>query len=66
MTQVENKPECSDLRKICQRVREKSASYDRYNFSSRFNDLLKAFLIWPRNMTHWTIFTVSVWPCPWR
>jgi len=25
------------------RVREKSASYDRYNFSSRFNDFLKAF-----------------------
>ncbi len=34
---------CPDLEKICQRVREKSISYDRYNFSSHYNDLLKAF-----------------------
>ncbi len=33
----------SDLAAVCMRVREKSASYDRYNFSSRFNDFLKAF-----------------------
>ncbi|RWX52093.1 Signal transduction histidine kinase [Candidatus Electrothrix marina] len=36
-------PHCSDLQKICQRIREKSNSYDRYNFSSDFNDFLKAF-----------------------
>jgi hypothetical protein len=35
--------ECPDLKKICQRVREKSASYDQYNFSSHFDDFLKAF-----------------------
>ena len=34
---------CSDLEQISQRVQEKSVSYDRYNFSSRYNDLLKAF-----------------------
>lgn len=34
---------CHDLEQICQRVREKSASYDRYNFSSKYNDFLKAF-----------------------
>jgi len=34
---------CPDLKQICQRVREKSLSYDRYNFSSRYNDFLKAF-----------------------
>ncbi len=34
---------CPDLEQICQRVREKSVSYDRYNFSSRYNDFLKAF-----------------------
>jgi len=34
---------CPDLDQICQRVREKSVSYDRYNFSSRYNDFLKAF-----------------------
>jgi signal transduction histidine kinase len=34
---------CPDLISIRQRVREKSASYDRYNFSSHFNDFLKAF-----------------------
>jgi len=34
---------CQDLAKICQRVREKSVSYDQYNFSGRYNDLLKAF-----------------------
>ena len=36
-------PECQDLKKICQRVREKNASYERYNFSSHYNDFLKAF-----------------------
>ncbi|CAK8723316.1 histidine kinase [Candidatus Electrothrix laxa] len=36
-------PHCSDLQKICQRIREKSKNYDRYNFSSEFNDFLKAF-----------------------
>ncbi|MCW5208619.1 hypothetical protein VU10_00065 [Desulfobulbus sp. US1] len=34
---------CSDLQKICQRIREKSKNYDQYNFSSEFNDFLKAF-----------------------
>lgn len=32
-----------DLARICHRVREKSESYDQYNFSSKFNDFLKAF-----------------------
>lgn len=32
-----------DLSQICQRVREKSVSYDRYNFSSNYDDFLKAF-----------------------
>jgi len=32
-----------DLAHICHRVREKSESYDQYNFSSKFNDFLKAF-----------------------
>lgn len=32
-----------DLREICRRVREKSLSYDQYNFSDRYNDFLKAF-----------------------
>ena len=32
-----------DLAVICHRVREKSASYDQYNFSSAYNDFLKAF-----------------------
>ncbi len=32
-----------DLEPICRRVREKSKSYDRYNFSSKYNDFLKAF-----------------------
>ena len=36
-------PECDDLKKIRQRVREKNASYERYNFSSHYNDFLKAF-----------------------
>ena len=36
-------PHCSDLQKIRQRIREKSRSYDRYNFTSEFNDFLKAF-----------------------
>jgi len=36
-------PECQDLKKICQRVREKNASYEQYNFSSHYNDFLKAF-----------------------
>ncbi len=43
MKSVEPMPECSDLKNIRQRVREKSASYDRYNFSSHYNDFLKAF-----------------------
>ena len=34
---------CSDLQKICQRIREKSKNYERYNFTSEFNDFLKAF-----------------------
>jgi signal transduction histidine kinase len=34
---------CSDLQKICQRIREKSESYEQYNFTSKFNDFLKAF-----------------------
>lgn len=34
---------CPDLQQICNRVREKSVSYDRYDFSSRYNDFLKAF-----------------------
>ena len=36
-------PHCSDLQKICQRIREKSRSYERYNFTAEFNDFLKAF-----------------------
>ncbi|MCI5132189.1 MAG: sensor histidine kinase, partial [Candidatus Electrothrix sp. EH2] len=36
-------PHCSDLQNICQRIREKSRSYERYNFTSEFNDFLKAF-----------------------
>lgn len=36
-------PHCSDLQKICQRIREKSNSYERYSFTSEFNDFLKAF-----------------------
>jgi len=43
MKQAKSIPECPDLKNICQRVREKSASYDRYNFSAHFNDFLKAF-----------------------
>ncbi len=34
---------CADLEKICQRIREKSSNYDRYNFSADLNDFLKAF-----------------------
>ncbi|XCN74638.1 MAG: HAMP domain-containing sensor histidine kinase [Candidatus Electrothrix aestuarii] len=36
-------PHCSDLQKICQRIREKSKSYEQYNFTAEFNDFLKAF-----------------------
>ncbi|WP_339135542.1 MAG: HAMP domain-containing sensor histidine kinase [Candidatus Electrothrix sp. GW3-4] len=36
-------PHCSDLQRICQRIREKSKNYERYNFTSAFNDFLKAF-----------------------
>jgi signal transduction histidine kinase len=43
MKQADSIPECPDLKKIRQRVREKSASYDRYNFSPHYNDFLKAF-----------------------
>lgn len=32
-----------DLAEICLRVKEKSANYDQYNFSARYNDFLKAF-----------------------
>ncbi len=35
--------ERADLAKICERVREKTDSYLRYNFSARLNDFLKAF-----------------------
>lgn len=34
---------CSDLEPVIKRVREKSVSYDQYNFSIRYNDFLKAF-----------------------
>lgn len=34
---------CPDLEQICQRVREKSLSYDRYNFSDNYKDFLNAF-----------------------
>lgn len=37
------RPRPRDLDPICQRVREKSASYDWYNFSEQHNDFLKAF-----------------------
>ncbi len=43
MKQADTRAECPDLKKIRQRVREKSASYDRYNFSPHYNDFLKAF-----------------------
>ncbi len=36
-------PIIPDLEKICQRVRDKATSYQRYNFSRQFNDILKAF-----------------------
>ncbi len=36
-------PSCPDLQKMCQRVRAKSVSYELYNFTSRFDDFLKAF-----------------------
>ena len=39
----ERQPASSDLAVICYRVREKSESYNQYNFSSKFNDFLKAF-----------------------
>jgi signal transduction histidine kinase len=35
--------DCPDLQKMCQRVREKSASYEQYNFTCYFDDFLKAF-----------------------
>ena len=38
---VSSRPE--DLAAICHRVREKSESYEKYNFSSKFNEFLKAF-----------------------
>ncbi len=34
---------CPDLQKMCQRVRDKSLSYERYNFTCYFDDFLKAF-----------------------
>ncbi len=36
-------PRPKDLAVICHRVREKSESYEQYNFSSKFNEFLKAF-----------------------
>jgi len=39
----QRQPRPSDLTAICHRVREKSKSYDQYNFSDKFNDFLKAF-----------------------
>ena len=38
-----NMPIPDDLQSICQRVRAKSESYEKYNFSRRHNDFLKAF-----------------------
>ena len=35
--------DCPDLHKMRQRVREKSASYEQYNFTCYFDDFLKAF-----------------------
>lgn len=35
--------DCPDLQKMCQRVREKSVSYEQYNFTCYFDDFLKAF-----------------------
>ena len=35
--------DCPDLLKMRQRVREKSASYEQYNFTCYFDDFLKAF-----------------------
>jgi len=43
MTAVSALPRPTDLAAICHRVREKSESYEKYNFSSKFNDFLKAF-----------------------
>ncbi|WP_051308927.1 sensor histidine kinase [Desulfogranum japonicum] len=38
-----NIPTPDDLQSICQRVQAKSESYEKYNFSRRHNDFLKAF-----------------------
>jgi signal transduction histidine kinase len=35
--------DCPDLQRMCQRVREKSVSYEQYNFTCYFDDFLKAF-----------------------
>lgn len=35
--------DCPDLQRMRQRVREKSASYEQYNFTCYFDDFLKAF-----------------------
>ncbi len=43
MTVVSTSPRPTDLAAICHRVREKSESYEKYNFSSKFNEFLKAF-----------------------
>ncbi len=43
MNRLEQSRHCPDLVSIRQRVREKTVSYDRYNFSAHFNDFLKAF-----------------------
>ncbi len=42
-TITHGKPRHQDIASVCQRVREKSASYDWYNFSDQHNDFLKAF-----------------------
>ena len=42
--EADSGPKCPlDLAQICRRVSEKLLSYDQYNFSARYNDLLKAF-----------------------
>lgn len=43
MAPLTSPPRPTDLAVICHRVRDKSESYDQYNFSSKFNDFLKAF-----------------------
>jgi signal transduction histidine kinase len=40
---AENNTIPPDLRSVCQRIREKAESYEKYNFSQGRNDFLKAF-----------------------